>query len=418
MNALSVVLSVVLLLSSLAIPARADFKYTNSTKMTGGSLYGMMKLAARFSKKGQSPLDPVISTYYIKGDRMRTDSPGGVTQIIDLEGRRMISINTQARTYSVVTFDDMKAAMQKAMQQLQQVQQQAQQPAEKPQDVQVTLKPKIQITPGTGNRIIMGQSTNETTMEMDMEMQAQANGQPVDQPGGQAPASAPGAAPGSQTVSGTMAFSIDMYVAPSVAGFQELGEFYKRMAKEIDWVPPSNFQFDPRMKQGLEEFQKNSSALQGLPMLENITMGFVLTPEQQAQLEAAQKSAANSAQQSNASSGSSSSPSRTDSIPTTPSGLVVKGLGGMFGKKKQQQQDNASAQNAPSQNGASQNGSSQDAAGGNASGNLAALMIMTVEVTSFSNSSLDGAMFDIPAGFTEVKADPGQALSLGRGPKT
>ena len=57
-KAVNVALSVVLLLSPLSVPAHADFKYTDSTKMTGGSLYGIMKFAARFSKKGQNPLDP------------------------------------------------------------------------------------------------------------------------------------------------------------------------------------------------------------------------------------------------------------------------------------------------------------------------------------------------------------------------
>ena len=57
-KAVNVALSVVLLLSPLSLPAHADFKYTDSTKMTGGSLYGLMKFAARFSKKGQNPLDP------------------------------------------------------------------------------------------------------------------------------------------------------------------------------------------------------------------------------------------------------------------------------------------------------------------------------------------------------------------------
>ena len=69
-KAVNVALSVVLLLSPLSVPAHADFKYTDSTKMTGGSLYGIMKFAARFSKKGQNPLDPVVTSHYVKGGRL------------------------------------------------------------------------------------------------------------------------------------------------------------------------------------------------------------------------------------------------------------------------------------------------------------------------------------------------------------
>jgi hypothetical protein len=179
------------------------------------------------------------------------------------------------------------------------------------------------------------------------------------------------------------------------------------MAQEINWVPPSNIHFDPRMEKGMEEFQKNSGAMKGLPMLEYITMGMELSPEQQAQLEAAQKS-----QQTNNSnsSASSSTPSRNDSIPTSASSAIAKGLGGMFAKKKQQQQDNASSQSG--------SGAATNSDNPSAPANLAALIQMTVQVTSFSDSSLDRSTFDIPAGFSEVKVSPDQVLSMGKGPKT
>src|ERR1700681_2721370 len=81
-KAVNVALSVVLLLSPLSVPAHADFKYTDSTKMTGGSLFGIMKFAARFSKKGQNPLDPVVTSHYITGRRLRTDNSDGTIMII------------------------------------------------------------------------------------------------------------------------------------------------------------------------------------------------------------------------------------------------------------------------------------------------------------------------------------------------
>jgi hypothetical protein len=40
-----------------------------------------------------------------------------------------------------------------------------------------------------------------------------------------------------------------------------------------------------------------------------------------------------------------------------------------------------------------------------------ALAEMTIEVTSFSDESLDASLFEIPAGFKEVKQDPEKVLS-------
>jgi hypothetical protein len=76
------------------------------------------------------------------------------------------------------------------------------------------------------------------------------------------------------------------------------------------------------------------------------------------------------------------------------SGAMAKGLGGLFGKKKNQDEA-PSAQNSQNPPPPSTPGS---------------LMEMTIEVTSFSNSALDSSLFEIPSGFTRVQANPDQVL--------
>jgi hypothetical protein len=79
----------------------------------------------------------------------------------------------------------------------------------------------------------------------------------------------------------------------------------------------------------------------------------------------------------------------------------------MFGKKKQQD-------NPPTQSG----GSAQNGAADNtpASAKMGSLIEMTVEVTSYSDSSLDGSVFALPAGFNEIKVSPDQVLGTVKGP--
>ncbi|MFZ0037455.1 MAG: hypothetical protein WAK91_08545, partial [Candidatus Acidiferrales bacterium] len=76
-----------LLLSSTA-PAHADFKYTETSQMTGGSLLTMVKFVSKFSrgdnkKQEKDMLQPTSRTHYVKGDRLRTDNEDGTSQIID-----------------------------------------------------------------------------------------------------------------------------------------------------------------------------------------------------------------------------------------------------------------------------------------------------------------------------------------------
>jgi hypothetical protein len=57
MKVVNVVLSL-LLLMPLSVPLRADFKYTDTSQITGGALMGMAKFAAKFSKDSRDAFPP------------------------------------------------------------------------------------------------------------------------------------------------------------------------------------------------------------------------------------------------------------------------------------------------------------------------------------------------------------------------
>jgi hypothetical protein len=336
-------------------------------------------------RQEQQALQPTTTTHYVKGNRLRTDNPDGTTQIIDLDGRRVIAIDLNKKTYAVATFDQIQAAMEQAQQQAQQkMQQQAQQnPQEKqaPPNTQVKITPTIHVTPGTTNRVILNQPTNETKVQMDLAMQAVANGTNAPPPG----------QPDSATA--TYSMYVDTFVAPNVAGYQEFAQFYRRMAQDVNWMklPPMNIQIDPRMAEGMSELQKNSDAMKGFPLLSYVSMTLAATPDGQT---ASSQNGAQSQQQSN-SSASNSNTSSDDTIPTSSSDAMMKGLGGLFGRKKHND-DSSSSQ-----------------AGGlppNPNSNPNALMEITTQVSSFSTDSLDAALFDVPAGYTQMQEDPSLVL--------
>jgi sRNA-binding protein len=369
----------VLLLFALCFPARGDFKYTETTQITGGAMMGMATFAAKFSKTSRDAFKPTVTTRYVKGNRMRNDNADGTAQIIDLDGRQIINIDSKNRTYSITTFEEMKAAMEKAQKDLQEKMAEKQPAAAKTEDPQINVKPKITVLPAGGNRVILGLPATETKVQMDMEMEAKNTGQaPPPQPG--------------QPTSITFSMLMDTWVAPDVPGYKEIGQFYVKMAKEVNWVPPVNIHVDPRMTQGMSELQKNSAALRGLPMLSYVSM--TIPPGQ------GQGNATASGNQ-NPPPGSSSS--SNDSTPASPSDAVMKGLGGLFAKKKQK--DDAAAQN---------NGTALPP---NPNPVPNALMEMTTQVSSFSDSSLDGSLFEVPAGYTKTTSNADQMLSTRPSPK-
>src|SRR4051794_5337698 len=90
----------------------ADFEYQQTTKITGGFVASM----ARFG--GKQATEPTVSTEAVKGNRMARIS-ARTAQIIDLDKEAITHIDFDKKTYSVMTFAEMKQMMQDAMQRMQ-----------------------------------------------------------------------------------------------------------------------------------------------------------------------------------------------------------------------------------------------------------------------------------------------------------
>jgi hypothetical protein len=359
--------------------AFADFKYTESTKVTGGMIAGLMKFAGAFSKKAD---EPAVSTVYVKGNRFRRDSSTGSSEIIDLDGRRMIMIDTQKRTYSVATFEQMRQAAQLAQQRMQEkMREKGQDP--QLQNAQLNVTPKVEMNPTGNTREILGAPAKEVKMKVEMQMQVQDKSN----------------ASQAQSASGSMTVTSDVWVASSGTGYHEVREFYKRMAKEISWMsmPTGALRIDPRAARGMEELGKNSSQMEGLPMLQYVSMymGGMQAPSGTATGTQAAPAREESA---------SSSPGASADIPVTANQAAAKALSsalgnfGGFGRRKKKQQ--------AEQNSSDASGAGSSASSGAPPSNPGSFMDLTSEVTSFSSESLDSGLFEVPAGYLLVQENP------------
>jgi hypothetical protein len=309
----------------------ADFKYVESTKFTGGAMAGLMKFAARVGGKGNGADS---STYYIKGNRMRVEDSDGEVQIIDLDARQIISIDPRKKSYAILTFAEMRAQTE----QLQQL---------RGQKSKATLTPKVQVSPTQNTRVLLGHTAREIQARVELEA--------------------------SDGKSGNAATVIvnDTWVAPTVAGYEEVRNFHERMARELNWAP-GGIAADPRMKEAVEAMRKSSPLLSGFPLLSSIKIT--------GSLPAAHRSYDNS---------DSFDADIPTSVPTSKSDAVNERLGGLLGLRKRKQ--NAKKQDSP--------GSESAESGENV------LMTATTEVTAFSNSSLDSSLFEIPPGYRQTKEE-------------
>jgi hypothetical protein len=117
MRTLGPLLLVPLLAGPLAVPSPAaaqDVQYETVTKLDlPGALGTMVRAAARLGGGSTE----TVETTYIKGRKMRTDVDRSST-IVDMDARRMIFLDHDARTYHVMSLDAAVAMAEEVGQQL------------------------------------------------------------------------------------------------------------------------------------------------------------------------------------------------------------------------------------------------------------------------------------------------------------
>jgi hypothetical protein len=271
------------LLFSLSMPCFADFQYTETTRITGGAAAGAMKFVGVFSKDARQVTQGTTATISFKGNKMRREDSLGQVEIIDLGGRRITQIDTRKKTYSTMTFDEMRARMEEARKKA--AEQQAKR--NKEQASQVKIVPKVTITPGTGSKRLLDYNAKEMKMRVDMEMTSDD--------------------PKAKGQSANMWVDSDSFVAP-VKGYDEVKHFYQRMAKELNWIPGAMVGGNAQIAPAMIEFRKSATTLNGMPLFSMVSVGMAGqpgAPQQTSRDE--QKSGGNP---------------------------LSNGIGGLFGKKK------------------------------------------------------------------------------------
>ena len=349
----------------------SDYSYKETTQITGGSIMSLMKMAGTFSSQARKAGEPIVSNVYLKGNRLARVSPDHA-EIIDLDKETVTNIDTVKRTYTVLTFEQMRLQMQKAMQQSKQQQQQQQQQPDTAQqypDVKMSYDVKVRNT--GAQKQVSGLNASEAILTMSMTATDQKKQQ-----------------------SGSMAVTNDMWMVPEVPGYEQVRDFQIRMAQKMGLLTAGVgldmsrlLAQNPGANEALADMGKEMQKLKGVPVMQVMRMG----------------STANGAPLPAAS----EAPLPPDNTPAMPSGSDIAkqsaasaltsklgGLGGFggFGHKKK----DASAENQNANQNANQNGQAAQAT-------AAVLMEMQVTSSDFSSAPVDDSHFAVPAGFKLIE---------------
>ncbi len=381
----------------IALPSSsfADFRYDESTRITGGAAVNMAKFAGAFSKQARQITDPINSTILVKGNRMAHVNKD-TTEIIDLDKETIINLDHAKKQYTIITFQEMKAAQEEAIQKAQQHAQQ--QPATPPpastnNPPPPQLKFKVNVTNTGASKEVAGLAASETILKMSVEPKDDK-----DQASGQ---------------TGSIAMTNDMWMASEVPGYGEIRAFDVRMANLMGTVfsgtlpslmPAQMAATQPGMFSGMGDMVQEMSKLKGVPVSQTMRVGTTAdgsplpaasesplpesnTPSTGSIAGKAASGAATSASDTAAASAESKAASRMGNI-----GGIATGLGGFggFHKKKQKTEEPTPAPATPPADAAPQS---------------AVLMESTTEMTGFSSGAIDTILFDVPAGYSKVPSD-------------
>ena len=231
---------------------RADFSYQETTKMTGGALVSILRLGGPFTRKAR---EPIVSTVLIKGNRMATLGKDNST-IIDLDKETITEINLSKKTYSVMTFAQMRQAMDEA---ITRAQAQQQKRKAEPQGSQPNVEAKFKVSAkATGKtKPVQGLNAKQMVITMDLEGTDKDTGK-----------------------SGSMTVIDDAWMA-TVPGYEQVKAFRQKMALKMarEFQPELSrmAMSDPRMMQGMAESAKELSKVSGVPVEMVMKMGTGIT---------------------------------------------------------------------------------------------------------------------------------------------
>jgi hypothetical protein len=395
-------LGVVLLVSQFSF---ADASYQETSQITGGTMVDQLKSISFLGKTMSNLFAPTNTITMVHGNQKAVVSKDSM-EITDLDKETITHVDTAKKTYTVVTFAQMRQAIENMPKQMEQAQSQmkqaqAQQQAQQPK---TDLKTSFDVSAkNTGvTKEVNGLTAQEQLVTMQMHI------------------TDPNAPPTEAVNTMTYVVTTDAWIAPDPPEVKEIQDFDMRMGKKlmagVDLAAfKSQMSQNPGMAQlfggkpgsgeAMAQMQKEMAKLKGTRVMEVTRMGGSGSGPGAAQ---------NTAQV---------APAAT--TPPTPSGSAVAGqvatdtaaqtaageasrlgvfgnaLGssalGAFHKKK-------AAAAAPAPAPAATTTPTTPAADGTQTTQSAVLMEMTMQKSNFSQESVPASAFQVPAGFKRVES--------------
>jgi hypothetical protein len=366
-------IAIVLMASRMTL---ADASYHETTQITGGSMVAPLKSLGFLSKSVGNMLAPTTTTTMVHGNQKAVVSKDS-TEITDLDRETITHIDNLHKTYSVVTFAQMRQAFENMPKQMEQAQEKAkQEQPQQPQQPKTDLKTSFDVSvKNTGvSKEVNGLTAQEQLVTMQMHV------------------TDPNAPPTDATNTVTYVVTTDAWIAPDPPEVKEVQEFDKQFGLKLmagvdmsAWksqmagqnpAMAQMFGGKPGSQEAMTQMAKEMAKLQGTRVMEVTRMGGSGNGPGASQNSAQTSTPATTPASSNNSAGG-----------LLGSALSNSALGG-FHRKKAAPVDTTT--------------STTPAADGSQTTSSAVLMETTMQKSNFSRESVPSSAFEVPAGYKKV----------------
>ena len=258
-----------LLAAVLAVPAiaAADVKTQERTQIKFEGALG--RLVNMFGGRGAR--EGVMSNVAVKGNRMLSIT-GDTGELIDLDEEKVYTLDMKGKSYTVITFAEMRKRMEEAMAKAeQQAAATKPEPAPEKQDPgqpQKEFEVDFAITDGAGTKQVAGMDTRESIATITV----REKGKTLEESGG-------------------LILESHLWMTPKVAALDELNDFRRKYAEKVygPMVVQAGANMTqamamyPQMKDAMAKFADEAKKLNGTPLLTEMMFIAVASPEAQAQ---------------------------------------------------------------------------------------------------------------------------------------
>jgi hypothetical protein len=379
----------------------ADASYQETTQVTGGSMVDSLKSVSFLSKSMSNAFAPMTTITMVHGNQKAVVGKD-YTEITDLDRETITHIDTLHKTYTVVTFAQMRQAFANMPKQMEQAQEQAkeaqaQQAAQQPK---TDLKTSFDVSAkNTGvTKEVNGLTAQEQVVTMQMHI------------------TDPNAPPTEAVNSMTYVITTDAWIAPDPPEVKEIQDFDMRMGQKLmagvdmsAWKAQMGqnagmaqlFGGKPGSAEAMAQMGKELAKLKGTRVMEVTRMGGSGTGPGAAQNTAQAAPAAPAPNDSGSVAGqvATDTAAQTAAGEASRMGVLGSALGssalGAFHRKKAATPPPAAAPAATT---------TTATADGTQTTTSAVLMETTTQKSNFSQETVPSTAFVVPAGFKKVES--------------